>query len=70
MGEKEITFAVSNRKSIQHLIKFTINLLRTRLSELHDNYPKYILTTDEFSGGNYEGIKAMSIADFLLSTEW
>ena len=70
MGEKEITFAVSNRKSIQHLIKFTINLLRTRLSEFHDNYPKYILTTDEFSGGNYEGIKAMSIADFLLSTEW
>ncbi len=28
------------------------------------------LTTDEFSGGNYEGIKTMHIADFLLSSEY
>ena len=35
-----------------------------------DNYPKYVLTTDEFSGGNYEGIKTMHIADFLLSSEY
>lgn len=41
-----------------------------RLLEIHDNYPKYVLTTDEFAGGNYEGIKTMHIADFLLSTEW
>lgn len=40
-----------------------------RLLEIHDNYPKYILTTDEFAGGNYEGIKTMHIADFLLSSE-
>ena len=38
--------------------------------ELHDNYPKYVLTTDAFSGGNYEGIKTMHIADFLLSFEY
>ncbi len=31
---------------------------------------KYILTTDAFSGGNYEGIKTMHIADFLLSSEY
>lgn len=41
-----------------------------RLLEIHDNYPKYVLTTDDFSGGNYEGIKTMHIADFLLSTEY
>lgn len=41
-----------------------------RLLEIHDNYPKYVLTTDEFSGGNYEGIKTMHIADFLLSSEY
>ncbi len=40
------------------------------LLEIHDNYPKYVLTADEFSGGNYEGIKTMHIADFLLSTEY
>lgn len=41
-----------------------------RLLELHDNYPKYVLTTDNFSGGNYEGVKTMHIADFLLSQEY
>ena len=41
-----------------------------RLLDIHDNYPKYVLTTDEFSGGNYEGIKTMHIADFLLSSEY
>lgn len=41
-----------------------------RLLEIKDNYPKYVLTTDEFAYGNYEGIKAMHIADFLLSDEY
>lgn len=41
-----------------------------RLLEIYDNYPKYVLTTDEFAGGNYEGIKTMHIADFLLSSEY
>ena len=37
-----------------------------RLLEIHDNYPKYVLMTDDFAGGNYKGIKTMHIADFLL----
>jgi predicted AAA+ superfamily ATPase len=41
-----------------------------RLLEIRDNYPKYVLRTDEFAGGNYEGIKSMHIADFLLSDEY
>ena len=41
-----------------------------RLLDIHDNYPKYVLTTDEFAGGNYEGIRTMHIADFLLSSEY
>jgi len=41
-----------------------------RLMELKDNYPKYVLRTDAFTGGNYEGIKTMHVADFLLSDEW
>ncbi len=39
----------------------------SRLLEIRDNYPKYVLRTDEFAGGNYEGIRSMHIADFLLS---
>ncbi len=41
-----------------------------RLLEIKDNYPKYVLRTDEFAGGNCEGIKSMHVADFLLSKEY
>ena len=41
-----------------------------RLLDIRDNYPKYVLRTDVFTGGNYEGIKTMHIADFLLSNEY
>lgn len=41
-----------------------------RLLDIHDNYPKYVLLTDDFAGGNYEGIKTMHVADFLLSSEY
>ena len=41
-----------------------------RLLEIRDNYPKYVLRIDEFTGGNYEGIKSMHVADFLLSDEY
>lgn len=41
-----------------------------RLLEIRDNYPKYVLCADEFAGGNYEGIKTMHIADFLLSKDF
>jgi len=41
-----------------------------RLLDIHDNYPKYVLRTDSFAGGNYEGIKTMHVADFLLSEEY
>ncbi len=41
-----------------------------RLLEMHDNYPKYVLSTDEFASGNYKGIKTMHIADFLLSSDY
>lgn len=42
----------------------------SRLLQIHDNYPKYVLRTDEFSAGNYEGIRTMHIADFLLAEDF
>jgi predicted AAA+ superfamily ATPase len=42
----------------------------SRLLNIRDNYPKYVLRLDEFAGGNYEGIKTMHIADFLLSSDF
>lgn len=41
-----------------------------RLLEIGDNYTKYLLRTDDFAGGNYQGIKTMHVADFLLSEEY
>ncbi len=41
-----------------------------RLLSIYDNYPKYVLLTDDFAGGNYQGIKTMHVADFLLSNEY
>jgi len=41
-----------------------------RLLDIRDNYPKYVLRTDAFADENYEGIKTMHIADFLLSDEY
>lgn len=38
-----------------------------RLLEINDNYPKYVLLTNDFAGGNYEGIQTMHAADFLLA---
>lgn len=37
------------------------------LLAIADNYPKYVLSMDTMAGGNYEGIKSMHVADFLLS---
>ncbi|MDL2217798.1 ATP-binding protein [Christensenellaceae bacterium OttesenSCG-928-M15] len=41
-----------------------------RLLDIRDNYPKYVLRTDAFAGGNYKGIKTVHVADFLLSKEY
>ena len=41
-----------------------------RLLEINDNYPKYVLLDDDYAGGNYQGIKTIHIADFLLSKDF
>jgi len=41
-----------------------------RLLEISDNYPKYVLLDDDYAGGNYQGIKTIHVADFLLSKEF
>ena len=73
----EIDFvAVRQNEKIYVQVTQEINSEKTekreynRLLEIPDNYPKFVLTTDEFAGGNYEGIKTMHIADFLLSAEY
>ena len=76
-GDAEIDF-VAQRQNEKLYIQVTqeIHSEKTerreydRLLQIPDNYPKYVLRTDHFAGGNYEGVKTMHIADFLLSKEY
>lgn len=77
IGDGEIDFvAIRQNEKIYVQVTQEIRSEKTekreyeRLLEIHDNYPKYILRTDAFAGGNYEGIKTMHVADFLLSSEY
>ena len=76
-GNAEIDFVASRQNEklyVQVTLKMESEKTRQReyehLLKIPDNYPKYVLTTDEFSGGNYKGIETMHIADFLLSNKY
>lgn len=74
IGEAEVDF-VATRQNEKIYVQVTqrIDSEKTekreyeRLLEIRDNYPKYVLRTDEFVGGNYQGIITMHVADFLRS---
>lgn len=76
-GSSEIDF-VAQRQNEKLYVQVTQELRSPttvqreydRLLQIRDNYPKYVLTTDAFAGGNYEGIRTMHVADFLLSSEY
>jgi len=76
-GSAEIDF-VATKQENKLYIQITERIEREeterreydRLLGIADNYPKYVLRAGEFAGGNYQGIKSMHIADFLLSEEY
>lgn len=77
LGSAEIDFiAIKQENKLYIQVTQMISTLETekreydRLLDIRDNYPKYVLRTDTFAGGNYEGIKTMHVADFLLSDEY
>lgn len=55
---KEISSAETQKREYENLLA------------IPDNYPKYVLRLDEFAEGNYEGIRTMHIADFLLNKDY
>ena len=77
LDNKEVDF-VASRKEEKIYIQISERIEKAEteqreygnLLSIADNYPKYVLRTDEFAGGNYEGIKTMHVADFLLSQEY
>lgn len=77
IGDGEVDF-VATRQNEKIYVQVTQRILSEktekreyeRLLEIKDNYPKYVLRTDEFAAGNYKGIKTIHVADFLLSTDF
>lgn len=73
IGDAEIDFAAQPQNEKLYVpvtqeipSEKTENREYSRLLEVSDNYPKYVLRTDVFADGNYEEIKTMHMADFLL----
>ena len=67
--DKEIDF-VATKQNEKIYVQVTQEIKYEQLLEIKDNYPKYVVLTDDFAGGNYQGIKTMHITDFLLSKEY
>ncbi len=71
-GDKEIDFV-----AIKQDEKIYIQVCRTlpetserevsNLLNIKDNYPKFIITLDEYAFGNISGIKIINLVDFLIS---
>lgn len=71
-GDKEIDFVATLRDE-----KLYVQVCRVlpkesdreiaNLMEIKDNYPKIVVTLDDFATGNVNGIKIVHLADFLLN---
>lgn len=40
------------------------------LLKIKDNYPKYVVTLDEYAGSNEDGVRIVYLADFLMRENW
>jgi len=70
--DKEIDFIAERQGEkiyIQVALRITEKQTMTRefgnLLALKDNYPKYVITLDEYSGTSFEGIKHLPLRQFL-----
>lgn len=77
LGTAEVDFwAAKQNSKIYIQVSYEIHSPETekqeydRLLGIKDNYPKYVVRMDDLAAGNYQGIKTMHLADFLLSDEY
>lgn len=74
-GDKEIDFVAILRDEkiyVQVCVQLPENSNREiqNLKDIHDNYPKYVVTLNDLDVGNDEGIKIVHLQDFLLMDRW
>ncbi len=75
IGNNEIDFVAEKngtkiyiQSAVQLTDESTIKREFGNLLKINDNYPKYIVTLNDFyMGTNYEGIKQINLSEFLLS---
>lgn len=75
-GDKEIDFIAEKKNEkvyIQVALRITEASTEQRefgnLLEIKDNYPKYVITLDEYTGVSYKGIKHIPLREFLINFE-
>jgi predicted AAA+ superfamily ATPase len=73
LGDKEIDFVAKKNNEIKYFqvalqMSDEKTILREfgNLLEINDNYPKYVISKDTFSGNTYQGIEHWNIKKFLL----
>lgn len=78
LGNREIDFIAERRGEklyvqVSYMIggsQETLDREFSPLLEVRDNYPKFVLSMDDFWSDDIEGVRHMHIADFLLRDEW
>ncbi|GHV09783.1 hypothetical protein FACS1894162_1170 [Bacteroidia bacterium] len=75
--EMEIGFvAEKNGKKVYVQVAYKLASQETidrefgNLLKLNDNFPKMVVTMDDFAGVDYQGIKHIHIFDFLQQSDW
>ncbi|MEI6754670.1 MAG: ATP-binding protein [Paludibacter sp.] len=76
-GENEVDF-IAERKNEKIYVQVTYKMVEPQTIErefgvfnsIKDNYPKYVVSMDEFWNDNINGIKHIHLADFLLQKEF
>jgi uncharacterized protein len=71
-GEREVDF-IAERKGEKVYIQAALRITEKKTMErefgnllaINDNYPKYVITLDEYSGKTFEGIKHLPLRKFL-----
>ena len=72
-GDVEVDFVAEKEEKrlyIQVCYKVDVSTTMTRelsvFKNIQDNYPKYLVTTDDLITGSYDGIQCVHICDFLM----
>lgn len=72
VADLEVDFVAEKNGEIKYYqVALSLNEEKTierefgNLKKIKDNYPKYVITFDEYSGNSHEGIVAMSLRKFL-----